>query len=293
MMKSPSPIILVKPIIKSVRCLDLFDSVSVEGQLDVTLHTGYRIPRVILSGTADELAHVKVYVINGQLFISNRNKQQEFPIHADIQTSTLTGFLYYGQGTINAPQLQADLSLLRIKNPGSTHLSGNIMLHRIELQSAGQVKIDGVKAYSLDVSLEDNAVLELHGMTRLSNLSLKGKGTLGLYWVNSKRLKIRATDYIHLRLAGKVDLLDLEIRDYVNVNARYLRAQSAFVKTFGHSVASITTLDKQHALATEGSDIYFYEIPRIKSHFMAYDGSILDMRDWHEWSLKDYNRYNK
>lgn len=287
------PVIIVKPVIKEVLDVDVFDRVSVEGQLNVTLHSGYRVPRVILSGTEDELSHVKVTAKNGHLFISNRNKAQECPIHVDIQANSLTAFAYHGDGTINAPNLHADLSTLIISNPGTTHLKGDIMLHTVELRGHGQVTIEGVKAYALDVSLEKSPILELRGMTHLSSLALKGKGSFGLYWINSKRLKIRAKEYIHLRLAGKVDLLDLEITDYVNVNARYLRAKSAFVKTFGHSVASITTLDKQHALASEGSDIYFYAIPRLKAQFMAYDGSILDMRDWHEWGLKDYDRYNK
>ena len=65
------------------------------------------------------------------------------------------------------------------------------------------------------------------------------------------------------------------------------------MKTHDKSIAAIASLDRQHTLANDQSDIYFYAIPQMKTDLMDCNGSVLDMRAWNAYSLRKYDNYNK
>ena len=74
---------------------------------------------------------------------------------------------------------------------------------------------------------------------------------------------------------------------------RYLRAQRSFVKTHDQSVAEISAVNHQSNLATDASDIYYFNIPNTRADFMAFNGSVLDMREWSQYDTEEFTRYNK
>jgi hypothetical protein len=85
----------------------------------------------------------------------------------------------------------------------------------------------------------------------------------------------------------------VELWGVAQFKGRYLRAQRSFVKTHDKSVAEISTVNHQSNLATDASDIYYYNIPNTRADFMAYNGSVLDMREWDRADMQNFNRYNK
>ena len=96
-----------------------------------------------------------------------------------------------------------------------------------------------------------------------------------------------------IQLAGIVNRLEVELWGAARFKGRYLRAQRSFVKTHDKSVAEISAVNHQSTLATDASDIYYYNIPDTRADFMAFNGSVLNMREWSLYELQEFTRYNK
>lgn len=276
------------------RSIPAFNKVAVEGRVDVRLHTGYRKPQVILRGDPRDLAQLSTIVKNNTLLVGLKPGYPKFgAVSVDIRGHYLNSFFYRGAGQINGPRLNSGLLDISITNTGRTTLAGNINLRRLEVNGSGYTEITGIKSQNLQISMSGKPHVKLAGLVRLSALNLNGNGSLGLYWVKSDLLTIRAKGKTFIQLAGIANKLDLELWGNSQFNGRYLRAKRVFAKTHDKSIAEITALDRQHTLATDGSDIRFYEIPEMKADFMGFNGAVLDMRDWNNPVMEEYTRYNK
>ena len=274
-----------------IRDVPSFTRVDVKGRIDVNLHSGYKNSKVILQGDPRDLTNVTTSVKNGTLYIKVRAKQHG-RMKATIRATQLRAFKYSGEGTIRAPRLNTRALDLYIDNAGRTVLNGHIGVRRLEILGTGSTEIKGLKSANLCLKLHGKPRVQLSGVVNLARLDMKDDAWLALNWINSPALIIRAQDRAFIQLAGVVDKLDVVLRDKACLRGRYLRADRAFVKTFGTSVASITAIKRQHTLASDGSDIRFYNLPDMKTDFMAFNGSVLDMRDWHPF-IEQYDQYNK
>lgn len=269
--------------------------IDINGRFNVALHTGYKKPKIILKGYPEDLQQVAVKIQPGLLTIakpaSGRLAQRE--ISVEIRAHRLNVFKYRGGGVINGQQLYSDDLTLEIYNRGSTRLGGDIRLRKLVVGDHGNVQINGVNSKNLYLSLKDKARVALAGVVQLNYLNMSGQGFLSLYWVKSDRLNIRLREAAELQIAGIAKMLDVELWGHAKFHGRYLRAHRSFVKTHGRSLAEINTLARQHTLAADASDIYYYTIPELRQDFMAYQGSVLDMRDWNLPDLEEYTMYNK
>lgn len=271
-----------------------FNQVDVQGRMNVQLHTGYREPRVVLRGDPRDLVQVKTTVQSNTVYISIGNGfPQHGPVTADIQGRFLNRVHYVGAGTISGNRLNTRLLDMSITNPGTTRLQGTIGLRRLEVNGGGLVQINGVTGSALQVHFTGSPKVQLHGMVNLTRLDLDGGGWLSLYWVKSNNLIINAKKSAKIQLAGKVNRLEVELWGNANFKGRYLRAQRTFVKTHDWSVAEISSVNHQSNLATDASNIFYYNIPNTRADFMAYNGSVLDMREWGQHDFEDFTRYNK
>jgi hypothetical protein len=113
------------------------------------------------------------------------------------------------------------------------------------------------------------------------------------YTVANTATEPSVTVNIPVTTAGAVDVLDAELWDESRFNGRYLRGQRVFVKTHQRSVAEIAAVKRQHSLASDTSDIRFYNLSTMRADFMAFDGAVLDMRDLGLPYTQEYNPYNK
>lgn len=271
-----------------------FNQVLVEGRINVNLHTGYARPQVILYGNPSDLIHVSTRVVNGMLII---NLGSGYPrcgaVRAEIRGRYLNSFTYRGAGTITGTNLRSGLLDLAIDNPGRTTLGGSIVLRKVKISGGGNVQLSGVNGKYLQLTLLGKTRLQLAGMLNLAKLDLAGQSWVSMYWIKSDTLTIRARGKTFIQLAGIVNKLDVELWDTAHFNGRYLRSKRTFAKTHDKSVADIIAVKHQHTFATDASDIYFYNIPDTKADFMVFDGSVLDMRDWDQYAMRDYDRYNK
>lgn len=293
--KMPTP--MLKPSVgstKQIRQPGSFTEVNVKGRINVSLHTGYKQPQVILTGDPRDLAQVSTVVMHSALYLVVGEGAPKFgAINADIRGRLLDSFRYEGAGSITGNQLNTTYLDLYISNPGTTHLGGSVGLQNLEVVGPGQVQIDGVRSHNLTVRLKGNPKVQLTGFASLAKLYIDGDAWFSLYWIKSNYLWIRATNTAKIQLAGIVNRLDVELWGRAIFKGRYLRAQRSFVKTHNYSVAEISAVYHQSNLARDASDIYYFNIPTTRNDFMAFNGSVLDMREWNEWDMRDFNRFNK
>lgn len=294
--QQPSPV-FIQPVsisTQQIRSLPAFTQIQAQGQLNVRLRTGFKRSQVILHGDPRDVAQVTTQVIDNALILNLGAGYPRFgPVSAEIRSHYLNEFKYSGAGRITGSQIHSGLLDLSIDNAGATTLGGSINLRRLKVAGAGNVTITGASSQGLQLSMSGSPRVSLNGFVNLTQLNVEGDGYLSLYWIKSDWLTIRAQDHAVIQLAGIVNKLDVKLCDFAQFHGRFLRAKRAFVKTLGHSVAEISSIDRQHSLASDASNIYFYNLPEMKTDFMAFDGSVLDMRDWGTYSLQEYTVLNK
>lgn len=272
-----------------------FTGVEIQGNVDVRLHTGYKEQKVALYGRPDDLKHVVFKVKNGTLYIRSKHtyfrKQQR--IKVVIHSSELRAFKYVGCGTIVAPKMNTNAARIYIDNDGNTTLHGEVGLSQLTLLGKGTSNVKTLKSHRLCLTVGGQQRVKLDGTVNLAQLKTMDQAWLSLNWVNSPALIIEGYGQSFIQLAGVVNKMDVTLWNNARFRGRYLRAERAFVRTFGQSVASITALKRQHALASDASNIYFYNLADMRTDFMAFNGAVLDMRDWNNPTIRPYDRYNK
>lgn len=293
--KTPSPVVKYpSSSTKQYRQVSSFNQVDAQGLLNITLHTGYKQPKVILTGDPRDLAQVKTVVSGNTLYLAlGKGYPRYGAVHADIRGRNLNRLKYVGAGLVTGNQLYTRYLDVYLANQGTTRLAGTIGLQKLEVVGSGLTQINGISTLNLQVYLKGNPKVQLTGFANLAKLKIDGDGWLSLYWVKSDNLIIRAKKASKIQLAGVVNRLDVELWGVAQFKGRYLRAQRSFVKTHDKSVAEISAVNHQSNLATDASDIYYYNIPTTRADFMAFDGSVLKMREWSIFDNQDFNRYNK
>lgn len=278
---------IIKPI-----PLPAVSNISITGMFDVSLHTGYRKqPEIRLHGNPDDIRQIMV-LKKGNMIQLDMKKQPKGIVKAEIRSNQLKSFSYAGAGHITGNKIHASSLTLFLKNKGRTMLGGAINLRKLTVINSGLTLLNGINSDFLNVTLEGNSKVQITGVANLRHLETEGKGWLGLYWVKSHILTVRG-DGTQIQLGGVVNFLDMDLRGNAFFKGRYLRADTAFVKTRDTATAELTALKRQHTLALDKSDIYFYHISTFRTDFMGDDGAVLDMRAWHEYAMKDYDIYNK
>jgi hypothetical protein len=271
-----------------------FTRVEVKDTFNVSLHTGYSRPQLILRGDARDLPHVVTMVSHGVLKVKIEESYTALsPIQLEIDAHYLNAFKYQGVGEITGYHLNTSLLDLALENKGRTILKGNIGLRKLEIKGDSFTDISGINSPMLMVMLSGNPRVRLSGILNLASLDMSKGGSLTLYWVKSKVLNVIGKEKAFIQLAGVVEHLNLELWGAAQFKGRYLRADHAFVKTHDKSVAQISCLKQQHTLAKDASDIQFFNIPVMKSDFMGQDGAVLDMRDLAFPFVEEYDQYNK
>jgi len=271
-----------------------YTEILVNGNIDLRLRTGFSKSGVFLRGDKRDLDFVKFLVKDGALTLHVANGHPKYgPLSAELRTRYLNGFEYHGKGAISGHKLRANLVDLFIDNAGKTSLKGTIRLNRLRVIGKGETEINGVVSPMLHVKLSDAARLKLSGMARIRTIDMEGDSWFSLLWVKSTSMRVRLRDNAFLQLAGIANKVDAKVAGHARFNARYLRARRAFVKTCDNAVAEIVATRHQHTLATDSSDIRFYKLPKMKTDFMALDGSILDMRALNSPLVEEPTIYNK
>lgn len=284
---SPPPSVLyIKP--------PFFNQIDLKGRLNVHLHTGYKVPEIIISGNPCDIVQVKIQVKQNTLYIFLASDYPRYgEVNIEVKGHFLNKFKYVGTGTITGDHLHARFIDLCLANRGSTRLGGMLGVQHLDVFGPGVVQIRGVSSSNLQVHLKDGPKVQLAGVMNLRELQIDGTAWFSAYWIKSNHLIIRARKASKIQLAGTVSHLDIELWDNAQFKGRYLRAKRSFAKTHNHSLAEIFSRNHQSTLATDASDIYYYNHPATRADFMGYDGSVLDLREWSPFDPQYFTRYNK
>ena len=288
---TPSP----HPAQKPKGPMPSFTRVIVDGDIDVTLHTGCTRPNVTLRGNEHDKATVLMTVNYGLLRLKlpkTKSKPNHDRVHADICTHYLTHWTYRGTGTVVGSNIRSGMLDATIDNQGSTVLQGQIALRHLIIKGSGFTQINGITGHGLTISVFGKPRIQLAGIINVVALNMHGGGWLSLHWLKSQVLKIRAHDAAFIQMAGLADILDVELWDTARFNGRYLRGAHVFAKTHDRAIADISVTKRQHTLALDTSNIYFHNFPDMKADFMANNGAVLDLREWELPFMEEQTRYN-
>jgi hypothetical protein len=288
--------------IKQVRPVAAFTQIYIEGPFNVRLHTNkHKKQSLTIAGDAVDLSHIQSRVKGGVLYVSVGSRKSYIgnrelrmgEASLEINVPELHGFTYQGAGVITARHIHSNLLDIWLKNPKKSTFEGRINLRHLTISDNGTTKISGIHSTDLRINLTGAPKVELKGKANLRRLDMAGNGSLEFFWVNSTDLILRLSGASHLTLAGRVNRLDGVFTDHSHFNGRYLRVKEAFVKTEGKAVSDIAVVETQHALARGQSDIYYYNLPLLRTGFMAQNGSILDMRPEDLKLVQPHTIYNR
>jgi hypothetical protein len=269
------------------RAVPDFTQVYIEGPFHVRLHTHKNKPASLkIDGDAIDLQYILSHVKNGVLYVSDDAKKTHIGTRRlrmgeatlEINVPELHGFTYKGEGVITAHHIRSSLLDIWLMNPKKSTFDGRINLRRLTVLGDGTTEITGIRSRNLCIKLKGSPKVDLKGRANLKRIDMEGNGALGLYWVKSKDLILRLSGTSQLTLAGTVNRLDGVFSGHSHFHGRYLRVKESFVKTNGEAISDISVVDTQHALARDRSDIYYYNLPALRTDFMARNGSVLDMR---------------
>ena len=270
-----------------VRPVPAFTQVYIQGPFDVRLHTNkHKKSSLKLHGDVVDLAHIRTDVKKGVLYVSVGSKKGHIgkrrlrmgSATLDINVPHLHGFTYKGEGVITAHHIRSSLLNIWIMNAKEATFDGWINLRHLTAAGTGFTKISGIHSKDLRIKLIGSPKVELKGDANLRRIDMEGAGTLKFNWVKSTDLIVRLSGTSCLTLAGTVNRLDSVASDKAHFDGRYLRVKEAFIKTNDEAISDIAVVEKQHALARDKSDIYYYNLPSYRMDFMARNGSVLDMR---------------
>lgn len=274
--------------------LSKFTAVDVEGSIDIDLHDGYKDPKIIVKSNSLDLPYLETYVHNQTLFIKLGKGYPHYgSVKIEVRTKQLNSFKFHGIGSITGTKLHTGLLALDINNQGNTKLGGYIGLKNLILDGKGSVDIKGIESRGMNITLKGETRAHLQGMGAINSMYLYNKSFLEMYWINARDLHVWLRDNAYLKLAGIATHLYADLCQQSYFNGRYLRAQSSFVKTHDKARADISSTIKQHTLAQNSSDIFYYELPNMQANFMSQNGSVLDLRDINNPFFEEPTRYNK
>ena len=288
--------------IQQVRPVEAFTQIYIEGPFNVRLHTNKNKKQSLtIAGDAVDLSHIQSRVKGGVLYVSVGSKKSYIgnrelrmgEASLDINVPELHGFTYKGEGVITARHIRSDLLDIWLKNSKESTFEGRMNIRHLTISDSGTTKIIGINSPDLRMNLTGSPKVELKGKANLRRLDMAGSGSFEFHWVNSTDLIVRLSGTSHLTLAGKVNRLDGVFTDQSHFSGRYLRVKEAFVKTEGKAVSDIAVVETQHTLARGQSDIYYYNLPLLRTGFMAQNGSILDMRPEDLKLVQPHTIYNR
>lgn len=170
---------------KQVRKVSAFNQVNAQGQINISLHTGYKNPQVILSGDARDLAVIKVEVIQNTLYLVLGGGYPKFgPVYAEVRGRFLNRLTANGTPLITGDRLHTSILDVYLVNTGNVRLGGSIGLRVLDIKGKGLTQISGLTSPSLQVHLQESPKVQLSGVANLSNLTMQGNA-----WISFIGLK--------------------------------------------------------------------------------------------------------
>lgn len=210
--------------------------------------------------------------VDGSVLLKPKSRVQ-IEVPANLLQLTIKG-----NGSVRTQALPSSLQQLILDGNRLALLRGShVKLQRLSVDHVKQAQIDGVESTQLLASVRDSGPVAIHGNVGIRELVVTNSDTVAISWVNSQELTLRLRGTQRVYFAGIAQLLNATVLDHARLDAKYLRAQKAFVNTKQHGTAEVTVLDSLNAYAQDQSNIYYYTTPKLLGRYYQDHGSILFM----------------
>ncbi|HVT62634.1 MAG TPA: DUF2807 domain-containing protein [Legionellaceae bacterium] len=261
--------------------LNDFNRIVASGHINLQIHTGARRPWITIHGDKRDTAVVHWTVKDHTMYIDLGKGYPKYgAVDVSLGSRYLLSLQYRGKGLVTGKRLLSKQLDLLIWNAHKTDLEGQMNLRHIVLGSSGTVHLKSGQSRAVELILKNKVRAQIEGISNVQKVTMSDQSWLSVFWVKSQGLRMYLKDQAQAQMAGIANKLYLQLQDHARFNGRYLRATEAFVKTYDDSEANIAVVKTQHTLASDKSNIYFYDSPRYKTDFMAKNGSVLEMQAW-------------
>lgn len=257
-----------------------FSAVDVSGPISVQINAGSRRYALQLVGDTASLSHVYAAVREGVLYLGlqpHTKPTQVGNVLAKVYMPQLSLLRYNGTGGVSGSNLTGPLSVSAGGSGDIILVGKNIDVRDVYTAGSVNVHILGVNSTSLNVYEGGTGNINLAGTAVLQSVTYNGNGTLSIEWVNTSNIKVVGAGKGRIFLAGVTNFLDATLSDYMFLDARYLHANRVLVNTRNHARADVWPQDNLTALATDGSNIYYYNDPTFEGGYMRTKGAVLRM----------------
>jgi hypothetical protein len=261
---------------------DDFIRLDIKANVNLHIHTGARRAWFSVNGDTRDLDEIKWEVKKNKNTLRIRldgRYPKHGPITVDVGLRELYDIKYIGKGNIIGRRLYSNQLDVKIKNGENTTtlLEGHMNLNRVMLRGAGNMELRDTASQSMQLYLGGKVRVKISGIMRLKSLTMHRNAALIVSHARSKFLNITMAGSSRAKLSGHAQFVIANLEGASQLNARGLRINEAFVKTQDNAIAQIYVLNKQHTLATDQSNIYYYNKPTYNTNFMGKNGAVLNL----------------
>lgn len=115
-------------------------------------------------------------------------------------------------------------------------------------------------------------------MPHLVKITYRGKGEVRIPNIHTANLRVQIAGESLVNLTGKVKRLHATVIEKARLNAQCLYADTVYINTTGFGQAGVRNKKGLSALATDYSDIYYYQDPAGTYPYFRSSGSVLRMQ---------------
>lgn len=279
------------------RSLPYFSNVDIQGDLNTVLKPVKRGAGIQITADSRDLKLIKTKVKNDTLHVwidklydhrrgqfKKRYYRLHAPVNITISVIQLNGLVFEGRGDIVGHGIHSSNMDIDMDAVGNLTLSGKIGVRKLSISDEAIVKIKGVTSHYLDIDMANGEGVKrgpdirLEGFVDLREVKFSGNGNLSLFWINSPKLLINGYGTASIHMAGYVNLLNMNLYQYAEMDGQYLRVKKAYIKTSGHALARLQPIKQLNVLATGWSNVYYYSVPHFKAAYMTGNGAVLNFK---------------
>lgn len=255
-----------------------FSAIDISGPIDVQIKDKEAKPALELMGDANSLSHLYAAVKNGVLYLGVQSgAQQPLNIQVKVSVPQLNQLHYAGSGNVVGENMYGPFTIASNGTGNIVLLGKNFDLQDLKAAGTANIHILGIESHLLNVQDSSSGKINLGGSMVLHNLSYQGTGPLSIEWVNSSDVNVTGSGRGKIFLAGIADQINATLSDHVFMDAKYLHADKGFINTRDNARADVWTKYNLSALATKGSNIYYYHDSQMVGGYMIAPGAVIRM----------------
>lgn len=140
--------------------------------------------------------------------------------------------------------------------------SEKLFIKSIQNKGNGPIISNDFRSDQLTVTNTGSVDLVLRGYINAQKIYQKGTGKIDIRWVNkNKNTLVEASSGV-VKLAGRTRKLTINTEGFAIVDAQYLRATEARIRTSGKSIISVNALNQLFVNASDDSRVYYRGYPK-------------------------------